>query len=203
MFNTARVAFVSSIAYVYFNTKATSETFTEDVAVHDEEGGAAQLKKLMQNSAVSNFTSFEAMFLVDNGDIEVSTMDGKQYSIGRKLKGNIYSCTDPSDNGYLALRYDIDDRISCYGIIDIESLYYTAAHQTNAAADSVMLLEAKTGTLYGQNEGEIITSSNAADINEKEGQNLLEAQNGSSEEAITYEKKTEDAERTTRADFLH
>ncbi len=176
-----------------------SETFTEDVAVHDEEGGAAQLKKLMQNSAVSNFTSFEAMFLVDNGDIEVSTMDGKQYSIGRKLKGNIYSCTDPSDNGYLALRYDIDDRISCYGIIDIESLYYTAAHQTNAAADSVMLLEAKTGTLYGQNEGEIITSSNAADINEKEGQNLLEAQNGSSEEAITYEKKTEDAERTTRA----
>ena len=176
-----------------------SEKFRDDVEAHDEEGGADQLKKLMQNSAVSNFTTFEAMFLVDNGEIEISTMEGKNYTIGKKLKGNIYSCTDSSDNGYLAFRYDYDDRISCYGILDIESMYYTTVRQVNAAPDSLILLEAKTGTLYGQKSGQIITSSESEDINGTEGQNLNSAQAAGSEETITYEKKTGDSERTTRA----
>lgn len=176
-----------------------SGKFMEDVAVHDEEGGAEQLKKLMQNSAVSNYTSFEAMFLVDNGEIEISTMEGKDYSIGKKLKGNIYSCTDHSGNGYLALRYDMDDRISCYAIVDIESVYYMAVRRINAASDSVMLLEAKTGTLYGQNDGKLITTSDVEAINSAEGHNLVSAQESGTREIITYENKRGDAERTTRA----
>ena len=176
-----------------------SEKFREDVAVHEEEGGAEQLKKLMQNSAVSNFTTFEAMFLVDNGDIEISTMEGKEFSIGKRLKDNVYSCSDSSGNGFLALRYDIDDRISCYGILDIESLYYTAARQSNATPESLMLLEAKTGTLYGQKEGEIVTSSEDEGINGMEGQNLRSAQKAGSSKAITYEKNTGSGDFTTRA----
>ena len=176
-----------------------SEKFREDVAVREEEGGAEQLKKLMQNSAVSNFTTFEAMFLVDNGDIEISTMEGKDYTIGKRLKDNIYSCTDSSDNGYLAFRYEYDDRISCYGILDIKSMYYTSIRQTNAAPDSIMLLEAKTGTLYGQKDGEIVKSPADEDINSMEGHNLRASQDAGSEETITYEKKAGDDERTTRA----
>ncbi|MGX8773764.1 MAG: hypothetical protein ACSW8G_01755, partial [Bacillota bacterium] len=177
----------------------SSDRFKEDVAVHDEEGGAEQLKKLMQNSAVSNYTSFEAMFLVDNGDIEISTIEGKNYSIGKKLKGNIYSCTDHSGNSYLAFRYDLDDQVSCYGIMDIESVYYSVTHQINAPPDSIMFLEAKTGTLFGQKDGTIITSSNDEDINGMEGQNLRSAQTEKTQEALTYEKKTGSQERTTRA----
>ena len=162
------------------------------------EGGASQLKQLMQNSFVSNNNFFEAMFLVDNGEIQTSTMEGKSYSIGKKLKGNIYSCTDASDNKYLALKYNINDRLSCYGIIFIKSLYYTTAQQTAAPTDSLMLLEDKTGVLIGQKNGVITTADAGEDINGREGSNLRQVQEENAPASITYDKTVGNETRTMR-----
>ena len=174
-----------------------SERFREDVAAL-EEGNTEELKHLMQNSFISNTTSFEAMFLVDSGEVVISTMEGKNYTVGVRLRDNIYSCTDPSDNGYLAFKYDIDDTISCYGLIDIESAYYNAAQRISAPADSILLLEVKTGTLYGEKDGRIITTNSDEEINGREGQNLRVVQAEGQRSSLTYEKKVRDTDKTTR-----
>ena len=175
-----------------------SDRFREAAAVHEETGGAEQLKHLMQNSYISNITSFEAMFFVDNGDIEISTMDGISYSIGKRLKDNIYSCTDQLGNEFLAFRYDIDDKISCYGLLGVKSVYYTAIQRINTPPDCIILLEEKTDILYGQKDGRIITSSDGKDINEVEVENLRAAQSGEKDKTLTYEKKIGGEDRTTR-----
>jgi len=175
-----------------------SERFQTGIASRGEASGAAQLKQLMQNSFVSNSTYFSAMLLVDNGEVQASTMEGKSYSIGKKLRDNIYSCTDSSGNGYLALKYDIDDRLSCFGIIGIKGLYYGAVQQTNAPPDSLLLLEAETGTFYGQKDGAIIRTDNPEEINGREGQNLLDAQEETDASVLTYDKNVGKEKRTMR-----
>ena len=175
-----------------------SDRFREDVAAHESAAGAAQLKQHMQNSFVSNNSYYEAMFLVNNGEVKVSTMDGKSYSIGEKIKDNIYSCTDSFDGGYLALRYDITDRISCYGVIGVKSLYYTAVQQIVAPTDSLMLLEKKTGIFFGQKDGIIIASNKEENINMQEAANLRKAQEEGEEASLTYDKQTGDEARTLR-----
>ncbi len=178
---------------------AGSDRLKEGVAgLENEADGATHLKQLMQNSFVSNQKSFEAMFLVSNGEIVASTIDGKSYSLGDKLKDNIYSCYDSSDNGFLAFKYDINKRLSCYGIMNIESIYYSAAQQVGAPSDSIMLLENKTGTFVGQKNGEVITSKNSDEINGREGQNLRSAEKESERISFSYEKKVEKEKRTTR-----
>ena len=163
-----------------------------------ENGGASQLKQLMQNSFVSNNKFFEAMYLTDHGKIQVSTMEGKDYTIGEKLRDNIYSCTDSSDNRYLALKYDIDKRHSCYGIMIIKGLYNAAVQQTGAPSDSLLLLEEKTGTFVGQKNGVITTTENDAEINAREGQNLRQVQEENTAASLTYDKKTGEDKRTMR-----
>ena len=162
------------------------------------EGGTSQLKQIMQNSFVSNNNFFEAMFVVEKGETKVSTMEGKSYAIGKKLRDNIFSCTDSSGNRYLALKYDIDDDLSCYGIIFIKSLYYTAVRQSGAPSDSLLLLEAKPGILIGQKNGVIITTDNDEEINGREGQNLRQVQEENTAAALTYDKKNGDETRTMR-----
>ena len=175
-----------------------SDRFRESVAARGQEDGSAQLKHLMQNSYISNNKSFEAMLLVDNGDITISTIEGKSYSFGDNLKDNIYSCSSSSDDGYLAFKYDIDDEISCYGIIDVESIYYTAARQAGAPEDTIMFLEEQTETFVGQKNGGVITSNNSEEINGREGQNLEIAQEENRSTSFSYEKKVRDENRTTR-----
>ena len=175
-----------------------SERFSEEVATRAEAGGEAQLKQLMQNSFVSNNSFFEAMFLADNGEIQASTMEGKDFSIGKKLRDNVYSCTDQSGNSYLALKYDIDDRVSCFGIIGVKGLYYTAAQQTNAPPESILLLEAKTGTIFGQKNGRVATSKTDEGFDGREEQNLREVQEEKASASLTYDKKTGDDTRTMR-----
>jgi len=175
-----------------------SEKFREAAFAHEESGGAEQLKQLMQKSFVSNTTFFEAMFLVDNGDIEISTMGGKDYSIGDCVRDNIYSCTDPATNCYLALRYDLNDRLSCYGIMDMEGVLYTAAQQTGTPSSSILLLEVRTGKFLGQQGGVIITAEEVSGVNVSEAENLLESQNRNEALALTYEKKEDKEKRTTR-----
>lgn len=175
-----------------------SERFKDDVAALGEEGGAAQLKQFMQTSFVSNNNFFEAMFLVDNGEIRSSTMEGKDFSIGKKLRDNIYDCTDQSGNSYLALKYDMDDKISCYGIIGVKGLYYAAVQQTNAQPESILLLEKKTGILLGQKNGKVATSETGEGFDSRVEQNLLEAQRDAVASSLTYDKKTGDETRTMR-----
>ena len=179
-------------------TFTSSDRFREAVAARTAEDGAARLKQLMQNSFLANATSFEAMFLVDNGEIESSTMEGKSYTLGKKLKGNVYSCTDSAGNGFLAFKCDVDDQISCYGIIDVESIYYSLLRQTNAAPESILLMEAKTGTFFGQKGEDVITTDEEGEINSWEGQNLRTAQEEGARCAISYDKETADSSRTIR-----
>ena len=174
-----------------------SDRFRTELAAM-ETGEATQLKKLMQNSFVSNNNFFEAMFLVDNGEVKSSTMEGKSYSIGKKLRDNIFSCTDSAGNNYLALKYDIDDTLSCYGIMFIKSLYYAAIQQTGAPTESLLLLEEKTGTLIGQKNGVIITTGNDEDVNRREGQNLRQVQEENTAASLTYDKQFGDTTRTMR-----
>ena len=175
-----------------------SDRFREDVAVLGEDGGVAQLKQLMQNSFVSNNNFFEAMFIVNNDEVQASTMEGKSYSIGEKLKGNVYSCKASSGHESLALRYDINDRITCFGVISIKGLYYTAVQQINAPPDSILLLETKTGTFFGQKNGALATSDTDEDFDGREEQNLLLAQKEKRASSLTYDKNTRDVTRTMR-----
>ncbi len=176
-----------------------SDRFKDGVAgLENEAEGALHLKQLMQNSFVSNQKAFEAMFLVNRGEIVASTIDGKSYALGDKLKSNIYSCTDASNNGFLAFKYDVNKRVSCYGIMNIESIYYSAAQQVGAPNDSIMLLENKAGTFVGQNNGVVITSNDSDEINSREGQNLSSAQDESARTVFSYEKEVGKEKRTTR-----
>ncbi len=176
-----------------------SERFKEAVAAHEVSGDASQLKQVMQKSFISNTTFFAAMFLVDNGNVVASTMEGKDYSIGDCARDNIYSSTDSSGNAYLAFKYDISDRLSCYGIADVESFYHAAAEQTGAPADCIMMLEEQTGLFIGQQNGRLKTSDEEDAINEAEGRNLRVCQERGTETAISYEKKVGNESRTTRA----
>lgn len=180
-----------------------SDRFTSAVDEWLATGDGTTLKRVMQNSSVSNMSAFDAMFVTSGGAIAVSTIEGKLYKIGTKIEDNIYCCEDTAANQYLAVKCRIASDINCYSIIDIKGMYFTVLQRVNAATDSIMLLEPESQTLFGQKGGEIQTCpvdavAEAKNVNVREGSLLCASEVQQTMGVKSYEKRTESGKLTTR-----
>lgn len=184
-----------------------SERFTQAVDTWQSTGDSELVLQHMENAPVTNMATFEAMFIMSDEEILLSTMSWMDYSIGSRLTGDIWQCSVPGGTEYLAVKCRLGNGLDCYGVIDIAGIYFRTLERTGIPADSIMLLEAETGRLLYQKDGKISFSSieetAKADLPAaREAEMLMASQNEGIRNQDSYEKKTDKGSITTRVDTL-
>ena len=185
----------------------TSERFTQAVETWQQGGEAGDVLTQMENSAISNMAVFEAMFITRDGKEVLSTMEWMDYSIEENITGDIWRCRDGGGTEFLAVKCNLGKGFECYGVIDLAGLYFRTMERLGISEDSLMLLEAGTGVLMYQENGEIrfTTAEEAAKADmpaAKEAVMLNESEMASASESGSYEKKSGKKQITTRVDTL-
>lgn len=171
--------------------KALTETerFINTVEVWRESGFEEELGNLADNSSLGNMAAYESMFITEKGRMVFSTIEGKNYSLGEKLNGDIFRCTDSSGNEYLAVKSRLDGGLSCFGVIDVRGFLYATKKQGNGKPESITLLEAGTGKLFRE---DTIKKGDA------ESHFLCEVEKAGVRASRSYEKKVDEGRLTTR-----
>ena len=184
-----------------------SGRFTQAVEIWQMGGEAGNVLTQMENSAVSNMSVFEAMFITRDGKEVLSTMEWMDYSIEENITGDIWRCRDGGGTEFLAVKCNLGKGFECYGVIDLAGLYFRTMERLGIPEDSLMLLEAGTGVLMYQENGEIrfTTAEKTAKADmpaAKEAVMLNESEMASASESGSYEKKSGKKQITTRVDTL-
>ena len=184
-----------------------SEKFT--LAVDDWQlgGETAEVLTQMENSAVSNMSVFEAMFITGEGETVLSTMAWVDYTIGENLNGDIWRCRDSGGTEFLAVKCKLGKNLSCWGVIDMAGLYFRTMERLGVPEDSLMLLEAGTGVLMYQENGDIrfSTAEEAAKSDmpaTREAVMLKGSEKNSAADSGSYEKLSGKSRITTRVDTM-
>ena len=184
-----------------------SGRFTQAVEIWQMGGEAGNVLTQMENSAVSNMSVFEAMFITRDGKEVLSTMEWMDYSIEENITRDIWRCRDGGGTEFLAVKCNLGKGFECYGVIDLAGLYFRTMERLGISEDSLMLLEAGTGVLMYQENGEIrfTTAEETAKADmpaAKEAVMLSESETASASETGSYEKKSGKKSITTRVDTL-
>ncbi|MDD6763894.1 MAG: hypothetical protein PUE50_00275, partial [Firmicutes bacterium] len=185
----------------------TSERFTQAVETWQQGGEAGDVLAQMENSAISNMAVFEAMFITRDGKKVLSTMEWMDYSIEENITGDIWRCRDSGGTEFLAVKCRLGEDLVCYGVIDLAGLYFRTMERLGIPEDSLMLLEAGTGVLMYQENGEIrfTTAEKTAKADmpaAKEAVMLSESEMASASETGSYEKLSGKSRITTRVDTM-
>lgn len=184
-----------------------SGRFTQAVEIWQMGGEAGNVLTQMENSAVSNMSVFEAMFITRDGKEVLSTMEWMDYGIEENITGDIWRCRDSGGTEFLAVKCNLGKGFECYGVIDLAGLYFRTMERLGISEDSLMLLEAGTGVLMYQENGEIrfTTAEETAKADmpaAKEAVMLSESEMASASETGSYEKLSGKSRITTRVDTM-
>ncbi|MDO4176180.1 MAG: ATP-binding protein [Bacillota bacterium] len=172
-----------------FQALTETDRFRSAVNAWKESGDGEGIENLSDNSSLGNMAAYESVFITKKGAQVYSTISGKNYIAGERLRDDVFQCTDTSGNEYLAVQSKLGDGFVCYGVIDIRGLYYTTMKQINAETGSVMLLEAKAGKLFNE---ETVKKNN------EEAGFLKEVEKNGVSDSQSYEKAVKNSKLTTR-----
>lgn len=184
-----------------------SERFTQAVETWQQGGEAGDVLAQMENSAISNMAVFEAMFITRDGKKVLSTMEWMDYSIEENITGDIWRCRDSGGTEFLAVKCRLGKDLVCYGVIDLAGLYFRTMERLGVPEDSLMLLEAGTGVLMYQENGDIrfSTAEEAAKSDmpaTREAVMLKGSEKNSAADSGSYEKLSGKSRITTRVDTM-
>ena len=184
-----------------------SGRFTQAVEIWQMGGEAGNVLTQMENSAVSNMSVFEAMFITRDGKEVLSTMEWMDYSIEENITGDIWRCRDSGGTEFLAVKCKLGKNLSCWGVIDMAGLYFRTMERLGVPEDSLMLLEAGTGVLMYQENGDIrfSTAEEAAKSDmpaTREAVMLKGSEKNSAADSGSYEKLSGKSRITTRVDTM-
>lgn len=126
-------------------------------------GNTDRLTDTLKNSSLSNLGNFEALFVTKGTELLATSSDDETYSIGKSLGSELYLCLDSAENEYLAVRHVLPDGITCYGVINIKSMYKSILSRTNAKSESVILMLDGGQTLFYES-GDHIKTCNISEI---------------------------------------
>lgn len=164
---------------------------------------AERLSQMMLNSPMANQRIFDDMFVVTKEGETLTTEGESDYKIGESITGNLYVCTDIGDNELIAVATQLAGLNTCYGILDVESIYYTTLQRVSDTSYNILILQPSSNVLYYQKKGSIGSCSvqeyakaDRPDVSESEI--LSESQETGFEANESYEKKIKKKSLTTR-----
>lgn len=178
-----------------------SEMFGNDIDEWIANGNENKIKKDIKASAIATMRQFETIILESKDGKQFHSNQDKGYAIRGLIKENIYRCTDGTGEEYLAIKYELKNDITCYGLMNVEQLTNITLQRGNITDKTVLLMEASTGTLFYTKKGKANTClsgyySEAGKSNAKAAA-ILAKPESKANAAKTYEVKSKDGETIT------
>lgn len=180
-----------------------TDRFQEALSQWQETGETERLSQMMQNSPMANQRIFDDMFVAAKDGQTLATEGESDYQIGDNITGNLYRCIDIGGNELIAVETQLAGRNVCYGILDVESIYYTTLQRVNDTGYNIMILQPSSDMLYYQKKG-TIGSCSAGDYKEarkleaQEAEIICKSQDTGFVINESYERQVKNKSLTTR-----